>query len=149
MSQIFRCRLQRLEHQLSPDLCLTARFLTISVTPAGWSWHRFTALAFMAGQFRKLALQLVDVLYRQQFEIFIDAVRLFAWAPCTTVSLDLLEDVIANLKRNPAPAAYSGAARRFSFALALGALTVARVSLALFVRLISHNDHPPLQAVTH
>ncbi|EOE2144735.1 hypothetical protein ACKCRG_003968 [Serratia marcescens] len=141
MSQIFRNRLQRLEHQLSPDLCLSTRRLTISVTPAGRSRHRFTTLAFMAGQFRKLSLQLVDILHRQQFEILIDAVRFFAWTPRTTVGLDLLEDVIADLERDPAPAAYSGAARRFSFALALGALTVARVSLALFVAL-SHS-HPP------
>ncbi|HGW4512219.1 TPA: hypothetical protein ACNH3R_003714 [Serratia marcescens] len=141
MSQIFRFRLQRLEHQLSPDLCLTARRFSVAVTPAYRSRHGFTALAFMAGKFRKLALQLVDILHRQQFEILIDAVRFFAWTPRTTVGLDLLEDVIADLERDPAPAAYSGAARRFSFALALGALTVARVSLALFVAL-SHS-HPP------
>lgn len=112
MSQIFRCRLQRLEHQLSPDLCLTARRFSVAVTPAGRSRHRFTALAFMGGQFRKLSLKLIDVLHRQQFEVFIDAIRFFAWTPRTTVGLDLLEDVIANLERYPVPAAYSGATRR-------------------------------------
>lgn len=135
MSQIFRCRLQRLEHQLSPDLCLTARRFSVAVTPAGRSRHRLTALAFMAGQFRKLALQLIDILHRQQFEIFIDAVRFFSWTPRTTVGLDLLEDVIANFKRDPAPTAYSSAARCFSFALALGALTVSGVGPALIFSL--------------
>ena len=46
----------------------------------------------MAGQFRKLALQLVDVLHRQQFEIFIDAIRFFPGRRALQLAFDLLED---------------------------------------------------------
>ncbi|HEJ6958768.1 TPA: hypothetical protein SMF39_003709 [Serratia marcescens] len=135
MSQIFRRRLQRLEHQLSPYLRLTAGRFANAETPTSRAGHRFAALAFMASQFSKLSFQLVDVLHRQQFEVFINAVRFFAWTPRATVGLDLLEDVIANLERNPTPAVYSGAARRFSFALTLGALTLSGVGPALIFSL--------------
>ncbi|WP_199636974.1 hypothetical protein JEM67_20925 [Serratia sp. PAMC26656] len=112
---------------------MTAGSFAIAETSTSRAGHRLSALAFVAGQFSKLPFKLIDILHRQQFEIFIDAVRVFAWTPGATVGLDLFEYVIANLERNPTPTACSDAARRFSFALALCALPVAGIGPALFV----------------
>ncbi|WP_442801388.1 hypothetical protein [Serratia rubidaea] len=113
---------------------MPARRLSIPETAAVSARHCITALlTLLLSQLGKLPAQLVDILNRQQFKILRHAVRLLARPTGGAVGLDLLEDVIANLERNPAPAAYSGAARRFSFSLALCALPVAGVSPALFV----------------